>query len=84
MSNRPPSHDVIHAPSLARIGFEECAPPAGFCPLWRSYRGDGEATGSFHVLAPTDRWQIAIHDFMQKLMARPSWPARPVRPMRWT
>lgn len=63
MSNRPPSHDVIHAPSLARIGFEECAPPAGFCPLWRSYRGDGEATGSFHVLAPTDRWQIAIHDF---------------------
>ena len=63
MEHRPPSHDIIHAPSLEQIGFEEYEPPEGFCPLWRSYRGEGETSGSFHILAPSDRWQIAIHDF---------------------
>lgn len=38
MEHRPPSHDIIHAPSLEQIGFEEYEPPEGFCPLWRSYR----------------------------------------------
>ena len=52
MEHRPPSHDIIHAPSLEQIGFEEYEPPEGFCPLWRSYRGEGETSGSFHILAP--------------------------------
>ena len=31
MEHRPPSHDIIHAPSLEQIGFEEYEPPEGFC-----------------------------------------------------
>ncbi len=57
-------HDSIHAPTLAIAGFEEIERPEGFCPLWRSYHSDGgNSRGDFHILAPSDRWQIAIHDF---------------------
>lgn len=54
----------IHASSLTAVGFEEAPNPTGFCPLWHSFAaGDGATCGSFHVLAPSDLWQISIHDF---------------------
>lgn len=56
--------DSIHAPTLEIAGFQEIERPEGFCPLWRSYHSDGgNSRGDFHILAPSDRWQIAIHDF---------------------
>lgn len=61
---REPHRDSIHAPTLEIAGFEEIERPEGFCPLWRSYHCDGgNSRGDFHILAPSDRWQIAIHDF---------------------
>lgn len=56
--------DSIHAPTLELAGFDEVERPEGFCPLWRSYHSDGgNSRGDFHILAPSNRWQIAIHDF---------------------
>lgn len=54
----------IHASSLGATGFEEAPNPPGFCPLWHTFAAhDSCSHGSFHVLAPTDLWQISIHDF---------------------
>lgn len=54
----------IHASSLDIVGFKESENPPGFCPLWRSYSAhDENSSGSFHTLAPSDLWQISIHDF---------------------
>lgn len=55
--------DTIHGGSLRVSGFHEVTSPEGFCPLWRSYSSQEGAIGFFHVLAPHDGWQIAIHDF---------------------
>lgn len=60
-----PSHEAgVHSGSVALAGFTKIPSPAGFCPLWHSYRAEGPyAYGEFHACAPSDRWQISIHDF---------------------
>ena len=54
----------IHASTIEQSGFEEAPRPAGFGPLWKSYASSGGfAHGYYHLCAPSDRWNIAIHDF---------------------
>lgn len=54
----------IHASTIEQSGFEETPCPAGFGPLWKSYASSGGfAHGYYHLCAPSDRWNIAIHDF---------------------
>ena len=50
--------------TLEQSGFAEVTRPAGFGPLWKSYASrSGFARGYYHLCAPSDRWNIAIHDF---------------------
>ncbi|MFR3090393.1 MAG: hypothetical protein ACLTMP_00450 [Eggerthella lenta] len=69
MEHRPPSHDIIHAPSLEQIGFEEYEPPELLPPV-ALVPGRRRNVRQLPILAPSDRWQIAIHDFR---CSTPSW-----------
>lgn len=54
-----------HHASYGTLEFEACPSPSGFSPLWRSYAVSDSGThlGYFHLCAPTERWQISIHNF---------------------
>lgn len=54
----------VHSAHLEKLNFVEVESPRGFCPLWHSFHStDDSLTGHYHVLAPSDGWSIAIHDF---------------------
>lgn len=54
-----------HSASFGSLAFTEEASPRAFGDVWRSYSvsEEGLPLGSFHVCAPSLRWQISIHDF---------------------